>query len=162
MNKALKTTLWVVGIGGVAYALYRFYRRQIGLLQQYDYDIVNVSLTNISKNQITLNLVTRFTNKSKIEATISKIFLDVYVEGQKVGFISENKPFLIPANGSSDIDMKLVFNPQLVLKNILGIIFSGAKRKDLKFTIKGKADIKSGFLKVVVPIDYSDVVSAYI
>ena len=157
MNKTLKTILLVSGVGVVGYFIYNYYRKQLGLLENYDYKIIGFKIKNI----FVFDVKTRFFNKSKIEATIEKIFIKIIVEGTDVGFLTENKPFLIPSQGSSDIDLQIAINPQDITKNILGILFGGVQRKDVKFTMDGYANIRSGFVRTTLPIKYSDVVSSY-
>jgi len=146
MNKTLKTILLVSGVGVVGYFIYNYYRKQLGLLENYDYKIIGFKIKNVAKNNLVFDVKTRFFNKSKIEATIEKIFIKIIVEGNDVGFLTENKPFLIPSQGSSDIDLQIAINPQDIAKNILGILFGGVQRKDVKFTMDGYANIRSGFL----------------
>jgi LEA14-like dessication related protein len=162
MNKTLKTLLIVGGIGGVAYAIYRFYKKQFDLIKNYDYKIIGLKIKKLTSNEIVFDMKFRFSNKSKIEVEVSKIFLKVIVEGADIGYITENDRFVIPSNGSSDIDLQISANPQLIFKNVLGIVLSGVKRKDLKFTMEGYANIRSGFVSTTLPIEYSDVVSAYL
>lgn len=162
MNKTLKTILIVSGIGAVGYLIYSYYRKQLGLLENYDYKIVGFKIKKIAKNDFVFDVKTRFFNKSKIEAVVEKIFIKIIIEGADVGFITENKSFLIPSQGSSDIDLQIAINPQDIAKNILGIVFGGVKRKDVKFTMDGYANIRSGFVSTTLPIKYSDVVSSYL
>jgi hypothetical protein len=136
--------------------------KQFKLLADYDYKIVGFKFRKLSVNQVTFDVTTRIFNKSKIEATVKKIFLEIAVEGNKVGFVTEEGQWLIPAQGSSDIKMKITVNPQLVLKSAAAIILSGVKQKDLNFTLEGYANVSSGFLSTTLPITYSDKVSAYL
>lgn len=162
MTKQVKTGLIVAAVLGVGYAVYRFYKRQIELISQYDYKIIGAKINKLGKNEVSFNVKFRFFNKAKIEAQIEKIYLDLYVEGVKAGYLTQVKPFIIPANGNSDIDLQISFNPQLVLGNVVSILLSGVKRKDINFTLDGSASIRSGFVSTVLPIKYSDVVSAYL
>lgn len=162
MNKTLKTILIVSGLGAIGYLIYNYYRKQLGLLENYDYKIIGFKIKKVAKNNLVFDVKTRFFNKSKIEATIEKIFVKIIVEGADVGFLTENKPFLIPSQGSSDIDLQIALNPQDIAKNILGILFGGVQKKDIKFTMEGYANIRSGFVRTTLPIEYSDVVSSYI
>jgi hypothetical protein len=116
----------------------------------------------MTANNIVFDTKYRFFNKSKIEAEVNKIFLKVIVEGVEIGYITENDKFIIPAQGSSDIDLQISANPQLVFKNILGIALGGFKKKDINFTMDGYANIRSGFISTTLPIKYSDVISAYL
>ena len=162
MNRTLKTVLIVGGVGAVLYAIYRFYMKQIGLLENYDYKIIGAKIKKISGNQLQFDTKVRFFNKSKIEVDINKIYLDIYLEDTLTGFVVENQPFVIAANGSSDIDLQMTFNPQTVLKSLASILLSGIRQKDLNFTMKGYANIRSGIISTTLPITYSDKVSAYL
>lgn len=162
MNKTLKTILIVGGIGGVAYLVYSYFKRQLGLLQNYDYKIIGFKIKKASKNNLTFDLRTRFSNKSNIEATIEKIYLKLIIEGSDVGYLTENQSFIIPKKGSSDIDLQIAINPQDIAKNILSIVLGGVRKKDINFTIDGYANIRSGLVSTTLPITYSDVASAYI
>ena len=162
MNKSLKTILLVSGVGIVGYLIYSYYRKQLGLLENYDYKIIGFKIKKVSKNNLVFDIKTRFFNKSKIEATIEKIFVKIIVEGSDVGYVTENKSFVIPSQGSSDIDLQITINPQDIAKNILNILFGGVKRKDINFTMDGYANIRSGFVSTTLPIKYSDVVSSYL
>ena len=132
MNKTFKNILIVGGVGAVVYAIYKFYVRQIGLIQNYDYKIIGAKIKKISGNNVQFDTKVRFFNKSKIEVEVQKIYLDVYLEDTLTGFVVENRPFIIASNGSSDIDLQMTFNPQSILKSLASIVLSGFKKKDLK------------------------------
>jgi len=162
MTSTLKKVLIFGGIGAVLYGVYSFYKKQIGLLQNYDYQIIGAKVNKLSLNQISFSTKVRFFNKSKIEVVVQNIYLDVYLEDTLTGFVTENKPFVVPSQGSSDIDLDMTFNPQSLLKNLTNVILVGLKKKDLNFTLKGYANIRSGFVSTTLPITYSDVISAYV
>ena len=161
MTKTAKT---LIIIGGVAFlgGLFLYMRRQFKLLAEYDYKIVGFKFRKLSGTQVTVDVTTRIFNKSNIEATVKKIYLEIFVENAKVGFVTEEGQWNIPAKGSTDIQMKITVNPQLLLKNAAAVILSGAKQKDLNFTLQGYANVSSGFLSTTIPITYSDKVSAYL
>jgi LEA14-like dessication related protein len=160
MTKTAKT---LIIIGGVAFlgGLFLYMRRQFKLLAEYDYKIVGFKFRKLSGTQVTFDVTTRIFNKSNIEATVKKIYLEIFVQNAKVGFVTQEGQWNIPAKGSTDIQMKITVNPQLLLKNAAAVILSGAKQKDLNFTLEGYANLSSGFLSTTIPITYSDKVSAY-
>lgn len=161
MTKTAKT---LIIIGGVAFlgGLFLYMRRQFKLLAEYDYKIVGFKFRKLSGTQVTFDVTTRIFNKSNIEATVKKIYLEIFVQNAKVGFVTQEGQWNIPAKGSTDIQMKITVNPQLLLKNAAAVILSGAKQKDLNFTLQGYANVSSGFLSTTIPITYSDKVSAYL
>ncbi len=161
MTRTAKT---LIILGGVAFlaGLALYLRRQFQLLAEYDYKIVGFKFRKLSGNQTTVDITTRIFNKSNIEATVKKVFLEIFVENSKVGFVTQEGQWVIPAKGSTDIQMKITVNPQLLLKSATSVILSSVKKKDLNFTLKGYANVSSGFLSTTIPIAYSDRVSAYL
>lgn len=162
MNKSLKTILLISGVGIVGYLAYRYVKTQIGVLKNYEYKIIGVKVKKISLTSVVFDIKTRFFNKSKIEAVVEKLYLAIKIEGANVGYITENKSFVIPPQGFSDVDLQIASSPQDVAKNIIGIVLGGIKRKDIKFTLEGYANIRSGFISTTLPITYSDVASEYV
>lgn len=157
-----KTLLFIGGIGALGYALYKYFKIQTDLLKNFEYKIVGIKIKKITKTELPFDLKIRFISKSSIDAKVSRIYLDVFVEGSNVGYVSENKEFLIPSNGSSDIDLAFSFNPQVILKNLSNIILSGLGKKDLAFGLKGFANVKSGFISTTIPIDYQTTIKDYL
>ncbi len=157
----MKKVLILVGVLGAAAFL--FYRKQIGLLKDYGYKVIGLKIKTISKTNVTFELTTRFFNKSLIEATVKEIYLDVFIEGVKSGYVTETKPFLIPSRGSSDINLRFSFNPQLILKQVVSISLSGVKRKDILVNFDGWAKVSSGYLvQTTLPIKFSESVKSYL
>lgn len=160
--KKLYIGLGIAGLAGIGYALYRYFKIQTDLLMNYEYKIIGVGVKKLSLNEVTLDFKMRFFSKSDIEAEIKKVYLEVFLEGVSAGYISENKKFIIPAKGSSDIDLQYSFNPQTALGGIVQIIAGGLKKKDIAFRIKGYVDVKSGFVSTAVPVDYSSTIKNYL
>lgn len=160
MNK--KLIFGGIGLVAIGYALYKYFSVQSKLLMDYEYKIVNIKPIKISLTELTFDITIRFISKSDIEAEIQQIYLDVFAEGNPVGFVTENKPFIIPAKGSSDISLRFSFEPKKILSSVTNILLGAGQRKDLKFKLQGYATVKSGFIKKTLPISYENVVSAYI
>ena len=118
MNKTIKTVAIVGGIGAILFAIYSYYKKQIKLITEYDYKIIGVKVKKITVNEVVFDIKYRFFNKSNIEVEINKIFLKVIVEGSEIGYITENDKFVIPAKGSSDVDLQISASPQLVFTTI--------------------------------------------
>ncbi len=160
--KGLKALLIASGVGIIGYAMYRYYRKQVDLLQNYTYKVVGITLGNISTEMITLNITTRITNLSNVSATVSEIYLDAYLNGQKVANINEVKDIFVKANGSSDFIFQLNINPKLVFGNIVNIVTLSAAMKDLVLNLSGYVRIKSGFISVSLPFEYQNNIKSLI
>jgi hypothetical protein len=159
MKKAL---LIFGGLSLLGFGLYRYFKTQTNLLLDYQWKIAGFKIIRFSLTEITINLSILFTSKADIEAKINKIYLDLFLEGKNVGFISEVKSFIIPAKGSTTIPLLISINPQSIFKNIFDVSLGIAKSKDLRFKIDGYANVKSGFISTTLPIKYETTIKEYL
>jgi LEA14-like dessication related protein len=97
----------------------------------------------------------RFSSISDIELTVSKFYLDVYVNGDRIGYVEDPQTFIIPAKGYTDIPLAYTINPQFILKNVVDIILTSTKLNDAIIGFDGYAQVKSGFISATVPIKSS-------
>ena len=157
-----KIALYVAGFGLLGYALYKYFKVQALKLSDYDYKVIGIKIRSITKEQIVFDVTLRFINKSEIEAKIEKVYIDMYVEDTNVGFVTETKEFVIPANGESDVMLTFYVSPQAVFKNAVSILLGAAQKKDANVRIKGYAKIKSGLIGTTIPLEYSTTVKTYL
>jgi len=159
MKKAL---LILGGLGLLGFGVYKYFKTQASLLKDFTWKIVGFKIRKITLSELSLDVTFLFTSKADIEATISKLYLDLFLEDTNVGFLTEEKSFLIPANGSANIPLFISINPQYVLKNLINVSLGIAKSKDISFRLKGYANIKSGFISTTLPIDYKTTIKEYL
>ena len=158
MKKAL---LIFGGLSLLGYGLYRYFKIQTNLLLDYKWKIAGFKVVRFSLTDISIDLSILFTSKADIEAKINKIYLDLFVEGKNVGFVSEVKSFIIPAKGSTTIPLFISINPQSIFKNLFDVSLGIAKSKDLRFKLDGYANVKSGFISTTLPIKYETTIKQY-
>lgn len=158
MKKAL---LIFGGLSLLGYGLYRYFKIQTNLLLDYQWKIAGFKVVRFSLTDISIDLSILFTSKADIEAKINKIYLDLFVEGKNVGFVSEVKSFIIPAKGSTTIPLFISINPQSIFKNLFDVSLGIAKSKDLRFKLDGYANVKSGFISTTLPIKYETTIKQY-
>ena len=151
MKKAL---LIFAGLGVLGYGIYRYLKVQGKLLSDFDWKISGVQFLKLTVNEVVINFSILFTSKSSIEAEIQKLYLDLYVNGKNVGFVEENRAFIIPAKGSSIIPIKISINPQSIFKNVVDVLLGAVSQKDVILSMDGFASIKSGFVKTTLPLKY--------
>jgi len=154
--KSLKPILIVTGIGVIAYAIYNYYKKQLDIIKNYDYKVTGLKIVSLQKNLISLDITTRITNYSNVEAVVKQLFLDVYINGVKVGNVDENKDVFVRGNGSSDFSFRFSFDPQVVLGNIVNIVTLSVGIKDVMIELDGYVKVESGVLKATVPFNYKN------
>lgn len=158
----MKKILIIAGLlGGAGYAVYRFYKKQAELLQQYSTQLTGIKVNGITKDKVDLVVKIRLYNKSKIEATVKKLFGQVIINNVNLGYFIQEQSFVVPAEGENDIPLNVVFSPGVLLGNIVNLISSAAQTKDLPIVIKGYASVKSGLFTISVPYSYNTTFKEY-
>jgi LEA14-like dessication related protein len=104
----------------------------------------------------------KLTSESDIQASVEKMYFDLYVNDTNVGFISETKSFVLPAHGSSVVPLTISINPQSILKNLLSLSVGIGKNKDFMFKMDGYAKVRSGFVVLTLPIKYETSFKEYL
>lgn len=147
------TTIAILGgLGVIGFGLYKYFKKQVDLLTDFEWSVLNVSFDKVSPNLLKGKVVFRFTNKSDIEITITKFYLDLYLNNEYIGWLEDKSEFVIPARGFSDIPIGFSVNPQLVAKNVVDIVLLTTKLKDAIFSFDGAASVRSGFVSTSVKI----------
>jgi len=154
--KRLRALLVASGLGLIGYALYRYYKKQVEFIQNYQYKVTALRIVSLKPDNLVLDIDTKIINDSNVEATIKEMYLDLYVNKVKVGNVNEVKDILVRPNGTSKFSFRLSFNPKIVLGNLINIVTLTVGAKDLIFDIEGYVKIESGFIKTTVPFTYTN------
>lgn len=144
--------LGMVGLGGGA--IY-YYQRQIALLQQLTYQLVSVNVTNLTAQLATVNLVIRIASQSTLDARVVSLYVDVYVGGTKMGSVTSNQGFIIPALGYSDAPLQVNISPELLVGDLGALVLGLSAGQDMAINLVGYVQIKEAFLTVSVPFNYT-------
>jgi len=140
------------GLGIIGFGLYRYFKRQYDLLTDFEWKVISLNFDQVTPNLLKGKIVFRFTNKSDIEITISKFYMDLYLNNKYIGWIEDKSEFVIPAKGFSDIPIGFSVNPQLIISNVLDIISLSTKLKDAIFSFDGAATVRSGFVSTSIKL----------
>lgn len=155
MNKKVLVVSGIVGgIAILGYSLYRYIYNQTKLLQDFEYEVDGIKFTTFSLNLVKGNISIIFKSKADVEFVVEKYLLDFYLNDKKIGYLEDDRPFVIPARGSSRISSDFTINPQLIFKNISDIIKYSTTQSDASFKVDGYVKLKSSFVKLTVKIDY--------
>lgn len=144
------------GLGIIGFALYRYYTKQIGFLKDITYQVIGLKVRSITVNQVSLDITTRIFNASNVDATIKEMFLDVFVNGVKVGNVTEVKDIVVLPSRTTDISFNFAFNPRIIGQNLLDIISLSVAAKDMLFELRGYIRVQSSFLTTSLPFEYQN------
>lgn len=142
-------SLAVVGTAG-----YIYYKKQVEQLQEMNFELINFNVGDITKDPTKAFLTIRIISNSTIDATIKDLFIDVMVNGTKLGTIEETKEFIIPAKGYSDVPLTITYSPKLLLGSALQVLNSYLSAKDFMINLDGFVKIKIAFLSKTVPFRF--------
>ena len=157
-----KTLLIIGGIGVLAFGLYKYFTYQTKKLLDFEWAFSGIKINKFSLTELNMVLTIRLISKADIEAKVEKLFLDLYLMGVRVGYVEGDKPFILPARGSSDIPLNISINPQVIFKNIIDVTLGVGKEKDVRFAFDGFAKIKSGIITTTLPIKYDTSIKKYL
>lgn len=154
--KNYKPLLIVGGLGVIGYALWRYYKKQVDFLKDITYQVYNVRVVSITKNKVTLTIWAKIYNASNIDAIVKEMFLDFFVNGVKVGNITEEKDIRVAPMQTSLINFNFSFDPSVIGKNIVDLVSLTVKAKDVNFDLNGYVGVESGGLKATLPFEYKN------
>jgi LEA14-like dessication related protein len=154
--KYLKPTLILSGFGIIGYALYRYYQKQLNFLQNIQYSLKGIKILEATKEQVTIQITQLVYNSSNVEAKVTEMYLDLYLNEIKVGNIDEASDILLLPGKSTYVSYKLSFDPQLVLKNIVNLVSLTIALKDMIIRAEGYVRVKSGFISTTIPFSYKN------
>ena len=150
MKKVIIIGAIVLVIGGGAY----YYYKQVSLLQNLKYKLIGFHIEALSLTQSVVNLDMRIWSESTLEATVKNLDLNVFLDGVKLGNVSEVSTIVIPAKGYSDVKLKVIFSPLQIGQNTLNLLSNYNNNKDSKILMTGFAKVKSAFIETTVPFTY--------
>jgi LEA14-like dessication related protein len=152
-----RNTIFVIGgVGIIAYALYRYYMKQVDFLKDITYQISGVGIRTITLNEVTLDISAKIYNASNVEATVKEMYLDILLNGIKVGSVNEVKDITILPTQTSIVQFSFTFNPRLIAGNIVNIVSLTTLLKDVIFTAKGYVKVQSSFITNSIPFEYEN------
>lgn len=151
----MKKLLIFGGIAGAVAGIVIYYKKQVALLEDFDYKVIGGRIDHIKEDDAVIYIKFRVFNKSKLQAIITNLNLDVLIDGTKVANVEEVKDILVPAKGYSDVEIKVAFNPKQIGQNILNLALGFLSKMDSNIRLDGYMTVKAGFIKTSVPFYYN-------
>jgi LEA14-like dessication related protein len=153
MKRSTAILLFVVGIGAIG--VYYYYNQQVAALRNLTYKLIGFSIGDLSQPIVQANLIFRIYSSSTIDAQVNGLNLDVYINGARLGNIQNTTSFIIPANGYSDVPLTVTFSPAVLASDAVSVLTTYLTSSDMLIALNGYVSVKSAFLNVSVPVNYS-------
>ena len=148
-----KPVIVITVLAGAGYGLYRYFKKQQKLLDEYTAKPIAFSIVKWTNDEAIVNFTIRLTNKSDLEATINKIYSDVYLNEIYVGQVNDTNSNIVPARGISDIKASFTFSPKVILANIVDLALGSLQLRNMNYRLKGYVIAKSNIIQVSVPFE---------
>jgi len=148
---------------GVAYLLYQewtYFKGQSKLLDQWDWALKGMRVLSFGKQFMELELSIDLTNASNINATVTGIDFEVYLQNKNIGRALSNDIFTFAPYGTSNIKIRF--------RTSLGNLVSIAKNwitLGMSIPVRIEGTMKAETLKgvfVPVPVNYSTTIKEII
>tara|TARA_B100000989_G_C19459772_1_gene435696 strand:+ start:218 stop:778 length:561 start_codon:yes stop_codon:yes gene_type:complete len=149
--------LTFLGLGGLGYAFYNYYNKQLDLALDWNYKIKNVKVINITKQGAKLNLLVQVTNKSNFTLNVKDYDLKVIYKGVEVGNSQSIRPITIPSDSffEAEVITNILFDSAKGLLDDVAIdIITG---KPLLVDIKGELNVNYGKIDRKVVVNVKDI-----
>lgn len=145
----MKKLLFIIGLGGVGYGVYNYFKKQLALALDWDYKLTDIKVNNIDKRKADLLVTISILNKSNFALTVSNYKINVMYEDNLVGIAENNTPFVVnpdtwfgvPANVTinfddvksslGDLGINLLSKKPLILKlnGVINVVYGNINKK---------------------------------
>ncbi len=153
MKKAL-AIVGLVGIGIAGVVLFRHFRNQAKLLMDYCYRISSYQIIELNTKRIAFTADLAIKNKSKIDLTITKYVIDIYLNKKWVAQVhtpDKYKPAVLLAENFGALSFTVDLSPKNTLKNaaswdtISGLLLD---QRNVKLAFIGNITASAGGLSI--------------
>ena len=148
--KATNTIALVGGLGVIGFALYRYYKKQVSILEELQYQVVTFKPVELKPNRLSFDITVKVFNPSNIQVRITEMLLDVYLNGTPMGKVNENKDIDLNPGQTTLVTFNFTIDASSVGKTI-------ATRK-LVVDLRGFIRARSAFISTSMPFEYQTTV----
>lgn len=151
----MKKWIPIAALGAVAVAAFAYYRRQAQLLKDFTYKIIGVNVRILQSKLVEVRVKLRVTNDSNFEAVVERVYMSIAMEQTPVGFLESTQPTPVPAKSNVDLDLRMVFDANVIIRNIVGFAAALLTTRKIRYSLNGFVRVKSGIFRVSIPVKYN-------
>jgi LEA14-like dessication related protein len=144
----MKKVLISLGALGLVYGVYKYYKTQLEILNNFDYKILGLKVINANLGKVEIELDVEIINLSKISFTLTDYYFDVYINGGKVGVIKNAtiNQLINKDGGKSSLPINIDIKPSSFLEGNVALgLLKSIKNSEITYT--GYFGIKKGIFK---------------
>ena len=154
----MKKILFIIGLGGVGYGLYYYFKKQLLLALDFDFKFKDVKVKAIDKSGVNLELIISVLNKSSFALEVDDYNIDMIYENTVIGNTKSVGKFVVQGNSWFDVPAEafIQFKGSEGILDDLGI--SLLKSKSINVDFVGKMNVTFGGIPKEVIFNVKDVV----
>jgi LEA14-like dessication related protein len=138
----------LVGLGGLAFGIYKYYLTQLQILELWDYRLLGGRVKKASFSELIIQLDVEITNDADITLTITDYYFDIYLNNVLVANVrnASVNQILNKNGGKSLFQIDVKIDPRKVFNlDLLSSLTTSIKESDLRMV--GYFGIKKGLIK---------------
>lgn len=148
IGKVIGASVLVLAAGGALY----YYKQQSELLKKYKIDIVDWRAKNYNLATTDLEVTFKISSYGQIEAVLSQVALDIFINDQFVASAIQPGNQVIPAMGYNYLKVNVTVRNTQIVKQAMDML-SASKDAPINIRIKGTVKVKTGWIGINIPVD---------
>ena len=153
----MKKILFVLGLGGISYAIYNYLNKQLDLAMDWDFKISKFMPRQIYNDRLKASFNLQILNKSNFTLTINSYDVSAFYKDKLIGTTSSETT--LDVEGDSWVNMSIMV--EIYFKQIISTAGSIApiilNEKPLFFNIKGTMNVTFQGINRVLIIDKKNI-----
>lgn len=138
-----KSTMLILGgVGVLGFGLYRYFKSQVNLALQYDYNIKNFNIISVENDKINVSVDFDITNKSNFEIILNSYDLQFYFKDVPFGSSVSTTPIKVLPNSIFTVKATGTIDANAVKVSALSLASDIWTRKPINIQLKGTMRIK--------------------
>jgi LEA14-like dessication related protein len=154
----MKKLLFIIGLGGIGYGLYYYFKEQLNLALDFDFKVKDVEVLDVDKNGVNLALIVSVLNKSSFAIEVINYDINMIYEGTSIANAKSSQKFTVQGDSSFDVPT----NAYIQFKGSEGVLddlgLSLLKSKSIKVDFIGDMNVVFGGIPKQVIFNANDVV----
>lgn len=148
----MKKALIFLGVGLAGFSLYRYFKYQVDLALNYDYNLKDFKILGVDGDNIRVSATFNLTNKSNFEIEVKSYDIDILFKDKKFANTSSEIPTKILPNSTFTIKGEGTIDAKQSSTAIIPFLKDVAQRKPIDIQVSG--EVKVVFLGIPTTLKF--------
>lgn len=138
----MKKILYVVGIGALVGSAYWYFKKQLELALQYEYDIKKWKILDLNDQEVKVEIVISLTNKSSFEIEVLGYDLSLFYQNVNIARAFSTEKTKITAQSVIDVKTTATIRFDDLKSAFLPFATAILKKKPINLNVDGYVNVK--------------------